>query len=375
VAQVAPAVRVAVSEAFGLGPGSVPVKKLVTAMRLMGFDYVFDTNFSADLTIMEEGHELLHRMQGLIESGKRETEMPMFTSCCPGWVAMIEKSYPECIPYLSTSKSPQMMMGAVIKNYFAKLHDVKPGDISMISIMPCVRKQGEADRPGNETAEAGVRDVDHVITTAEMAKIIKDKGIDLASLEDSEFDDPLGLGTGGGQLFGTTGGVMEAALRTVYEVVSGEPMGRIAFDEVRGMDGLKEATVNIKPADSSPFKKYDPEGKGIDIKIAVANGLGNAKKIITNLKAGSVHYDFVEVMACPGGCIGGGGQPRSTDKEILKKRQAAMYDLDERLNIRRSHENPFIQKLYAEFLGAPLGETAHNLLHTHYHVGGPEGCE
>lgn len=364
--------RVAISEAFGLDPGAVSVKKTVSAMRLLGFDYIFDTNFSADLTIMEEGHELLARIQKLIEEGKRDTEMPMFTSCCPGWVAMVEKSYPEMIPYLSTSKSPQMMMGAVIKNYFAKLHATKPADVCMIAIMPCVRKQGEADRPWYNTADPAVRDVDFVITTAELAKIIKDKNIDLAALEESEFDDPLGLGTGGGQLFGTTGGVMEAALRTVYEVVSGEPMGRLAFEEVRGMDGLKEATVHIKPSDASPFKKYDPEGKGIDIKVAVANGLGNAKKVVTSLKGGEAHYDFVEVMACPGGCIGGGGQPRSMDREILKKRQAAMYALDDREHIRRSHENPFIKKLYEEFLGVPNGETAHHLLHTHYV---PGGCE
>eukprot|EP00195_Chlamydomonas_chlamydogama_P017097 CAMPEP_0202897236 /NCGR_PEP_ID=MMETSP1392-20130828/6048_1 /ASSEMBLY_ACC=CAM_ASM_000868 /TAXON_ID=225041 /ORGANISM="Chlamydomonas chlamydogama, Strain SAG 11-48b" /LENGTH=501 /DNA_ID=CAMNT_0049582823 /DNA_START=206 /DNA_END=1711 /DNA_ORIENTATION=+ len=371
VCQVAPAVRVSIGEAFGLAPGALTTGKLVTGLKMLGFDYVFDTLFSADLTIMEEGYELLHRLTAHLDGKPAADEpMPMFTSCCPGWVAMVEKSYPDLIPYLSTAKSPQMMMGSVIKNFFADEVQKKPEEITMVSVMPCVRKQGEADREWYTSA--GARDVDHVITTVELAKIFQDRGIKLEELEDSEFDDPLGVGSGGGLLFGTTGGVMEAALRTVYEAVTGAPMGRVVFEEVRGMDGIKEATINIKPTEGAAFKKYDPTGEGLNLRIAVANGLGNAKKLITNMKAGTAHYDFVEVMACPAGCIGGGGQPRSTDKQILGKRQQAMYAIDERLTIRRPHDNPFIQRLYSKWLGEPLSHKAHDMLHTHFVAGGPE---
>lgn len=386
VVQVAPAVRVAISEAFGLDPGAVPVGKMVTGLRQLGFDFVFDTLFSADLTIMEEGAELLHRLHEHLEGHPDQDEpMPMFTSCCPGWVGMVEKMYPEIIPYLSSCKSPQMMMGAVIKNYFSEVSGTKPEDICMCSVMPCTRKQGEADRPWFNTT-GSARDVDHVITTDELAKLFKERGIDLPNLPEDKFDDPLGEGSGGALLFGTTGGVMEAALRNVYEIVTGRPMGRILFEEVRGLDGIKEATLNLVPAPDSPYAKYvkaapvsadgtpAPEA-GLTLRIAVANGLGNAKKLVQALKDGTCKYDFIEVMACPGGCIGGGGQPRSKDKQILQKRQQGMYNLDERFTVRRPHDNPSIKKLYQKYLGAPLGEKSHRLLHTHYVAGGTEESE
>eukprot|EP00878_Enallax_costatus_P003750 GHUV01003966.1.p1 GENE.GHUV01003966.1~~GHUV01003966.1.p1 ORF type:complete len:391 (+),score=137.76 GHUV01003966.1:476-1648(+) len=371
IAQVAPAVRVAIAETIGLNPGDVTIGQLVTGLRMLGFDYVFDTLFGADLTIMEEGTELLHRLQVHLEQHpNKEEPLPMFTSCCPGWVAMVEKSNPELIPYLSSCKSPQMMLGAVIKNYYAQQVGVQPSDICNVSVMPCVRKQGEADREWFNTTGLA-RDVDHVITTAEIGKILVERGIKLNELPESNFDNPIGEGTGGALLFGTTGGVMEAALRTVYEVVTQKSMGRINFEEVRGLDGIKEAKLTLKPGDKSPFKAFaGPDGEGITLNIAVANGLGNAKKLIKSLAEGKAKYDFVEVMACPGGCIGGGGQPRSTDKQILQKRQQAMYTLDERHTLRRSHENPFIQALYEQFLGEPNSHKAHELLHTHYMAGG-----
>lgn len=371
IAQIAPAVRVAIAETAGLAPGDVTIGQLVTGLRQLGFDYVFDTLFGADLTIMEEGTELLHRLKKHLEEDPDKSEpLPMFTSCCPGWVAMVEKSNPELIPYLSSCKSPQMMLGAVIKNYFAEVEDVAPQDIINVSVMPCVRKQGEADREWFNTTGLA-RDVDHVMTTAELGKIFVERGIKLNELPESGFDSLIGEGTGGAVLFGTTGGVMEAALRTVYEVVTGEPMGRIVFEDVRGLEGIRESTLTIKPGPGSPFKMFEgPDGAGISLRIAVANGLGNAKKLIKALSEGGSKYDFVEVMACPGGCIGGGGQPRSTDKQILPKRQAAMYALDERSTIRRSHENPLIQELYKAFLGEPNSHKAHELLHTTYMPGG-----
>lgn len=387
VVQTAPAVRVAIAETMGLAPGAITPGQLVTGLRQLGFDYVFDTLFGADLTIMEEGTELLHRLgakaaeqagEPARTDGHTSSVLPMFTSCCPGWVAMVEKSNPELIPFLSSCKSPQMMQGAVIKNYFASTMGIRPQDICSCSVMPCVRKQGEADRMWFATQSAGdecsmVRDVDHVITTVEIGKILQDRGIKLQDLPESEYDDPLGIGSGGGLLFGTTGGVMEAALRTVYELVSGQPMGRILFEEARGLEGIKEATITIPTSEESPFKALEPKpGEGVTLRIAVANGLGNAKKVIKGLSDGSLKYDFIEVMACPGGCIGGGGQPRSTDKAILSKRQAAMYQLDEKATVHRSHENPAIQKLYESWLGKPNSHLAHEKLHTHYEAGRSE---
>ncbi|KAF6255154.1 Fe-hydrogenase [Scenedesmus sp. NREL 46B-D3] len=371
IAQIAPAVRVAIAEAIGLKPGDVSVGQLVAGLRQLGFDYVFDTLFGADLTIMEEGTELLHRLQDHLEQHpNKEEPLPMFTSCCPGWVAMVEKSNPELIPYLSSCKSPQMMLGAVIKNYFAAECGASAEDICNVSVMPCVRKQGEADREWLNTTGLA-RDVDHVVTTVELGRIFVQRGIKLDELQESPFDNPIGEGSGGGLLFGTTGGVMEAALRTVYELVTQQAMDRIVFEDVRGLEGIKESTLHLQPGPTSPFKAFaGADGRGITLHIAVANGLGNAKKLIKQLSEGQRRYDFVEVMACPGGCIGGGGQPRSTDKQILQKRQAAMYALDERAVIRRSHENPLINALYENFLGAPNSHKAHDLLHTHYVPGG-----
>lgn len=399
VAQIAPAVRVAISEALGKPPGAVKTGQMVAGLRLLGFDYVFDTLFGADLTIMEEGTELLERLAAHLEQAKRERDaaagkgdaaaaaappppLPMFTSCCPGWVAMVEKSNPELIPYLSTCKSPQMMLGAVIKNYFAASANVPPEKVVGVSVMPCVRKQGEADRPWFATTGVA-RDVDHVITTVELAKAFQERGIDPESLPEEEFDSPLGEGSGGGQLFGTTGGVMEAALRTVAEIVTGKTMDKIVYDEVRGLEGIREATISLQPGVGTPFYELlMPGGAGeappppLELRVAVANGLGNAKKLIKAMADGSLKVDMVEVMACPGGCISGGGQPRSADKEVAQKRQAAMYAIDERLKLRRPHENAFIQRLYKNYLGGRPGHgKAHELLHTHYVAGGVEGGE
>nr|WNF20768.1 hydrogenase [synthetic construct] len=410
--QVAPAVRVAIAETLGLAPGATTPKQLAEGLRRLGFDEVFDTLFGADLTIMEEGTELRHRLQDHLEQHpNKEEPLPMFTSCCPGWVAMVEKSNPELIPYLSSCKSPQMMLAAMVKSYLAEKKGIAPKDMVMVSIMPCTRKQSEADRDWFcVDADPTLRQLDHVITTVELGNIFKERGINLPELPDSDWDQPLGLGSGAGVLFGTTGGVMEAALRTAYEIVTKEPLPRLNLSEVRGLDGIKEASVTLVPAPGSKFAElvaerlahkveeaaaaeaaaavegavkppiaYDggqgfstDDGTGITLNIAVANGLGNAKKLIKQLAAGESKYDFIEVMACPGGCIGGGGQPRSADKQILQKRQAALYNLDEKSTLRRSHENPSIRELYDTYLGEPLGHKAHELLHTHYVAGGVE---
>nr|WNF20813.1 hydrogenase [synthetic construct] len=411
IAQVAPAVRVAIAESFGLAPGAVSPGKLATGLRALGFDQVFDTLFGADLTIMEEGSELLHRLTEHLEAHPHSDEpLPMFTSCCPGWIAMLEKSYPDLIPYVSSCKSPQMMLAAMVKSYLAEKKGIAPKDMVMVSIMPCTRKQSEADRDWFcVDADPTLRQLDHVITTVELGNIFKERGINLAELPEGEWDNPMGVGSGAGVLFGTTGGVMEAALRTAYELFTGTPLPRLSLSEVRGLDGIKEASVTLVPAPGSKFAElvaerlahkveeaaaaeaaaavegavkppiaYDggqgfstDDGRGgITLRVAVANGLGNAKKLITKMQAGEAKYDFVEIMACPAGCVGGGGQPRSTDKAITQKRQAAMYDLDERAVIRRSHENPLIGALYEKFLGEPNGHKAHELLHTHYVAGG-----
>nr|WNF20753.1 hydrogenase [synthetic construct] len=374
IAQVAPAVRVAIAESFGLAPGAVSPGKLATGLRALGFDQVFDTLFAADLTIMEEGTELLHRLKEHLEAHPHSDEpLPMFTSCCPGWVAMMEKSYPELIPFVSSCKSPQMMLAAMVKSYLAEKKGIAPKDMVMVSIMPCTRKQSEADRDWFcVDADPTLRQLDHVITTVELGNIFKERGINLAELPEGEWDNPMGVGSGAGVLFGTTGGVMEAALRTAYELFTGTPLPRLSLSEVRGLEGIKESTLHLTPGPTSPFKAFaGADGRGgITLRVAVANGLGNAKKLITKMQAGEAKYDFVEIMACPAGCVGGGGQPRSTDKAITQKRQAAMYDLDERAVIRRSHENPLIGALYEKFLGEPNGHKAHELLHTHYVAGG-----
>ncbi|MCR6544332.1 NADH-dependent [FeFe] hydrogenase, group A6 [Dehalobacterium formicoaceticum] len=342
IVQTAPAIRVAISEEFGSEPGKVSTGKLVAALKRLGFDKVFDTDFTADLTIMEEGTEFLTRLK---EGGT----LPLLTSCSPGWINFIETFYPELLDNLSTCKSPQQMFGALAKTYYAEKAGIDPADIVSVSIMPCVAKKFEAQRP--EMRDSGYQDVDYVLTTRELARLIKRSGISFDQLADEEYDDPLGISTGAGLIFGASGGVMEAALRTVYEIVTGETLENIDFTAVRGLIGVKEASV--------------PVGD-LEVKIAVANGLSNARFLMEKIKKGEADYHFVEIMGCPGGCIGGGGQPIPTTMEIREKRIAGIYEGDSAMSIRKSHENPAVQTLYQEFLGKPLGEKSHHLLHTHY---------
>ncbi|MGI1691526.1 NADH-dependent [FeFe] hydrogenase, group A6 [Thermoanaerobacter uzonensis] len=345
VAQTAPAVRVALGEEFGMPIGNIVTGKMVAALRRMGFDAVFDTDFAADLTIMEEGSELLERL-------KNGGKLPMITSCSPGWIAFCEKYYPEFIDNLSTCKSPHMMMGALVKSYYAEKKGLNPEDIYVVSIMPCTAKKLEIDRP--EMQHNGIKDVDAVLTTRELARMIKEMGIDFVNLPDEEYDEPLGMSTGAGVIFGATGGVMEAALRTVADIVEGKDLDKFDYEEVRGLEGVREATIKID---------------GMDIKVAIANGTGNAKKLLDKVKTGEVEYHFIEVMGCPGGCIMGGGQPIHNPNEMEKVKELrakAIYEADKNLPIRKSHKNPAIQRLYEEFLGSPLSEKSHHLLHTHY---------
>lgn len=342
IVQTAPSVRVALGEELGIPAGSIVTGKMVAALRSLGFDKVFDTNFSADLTIMEEGHEFLDRLQN-------GGVLPMITSCSPGWVNMIELKYPELLPHLSTAKSPQQMFGAVAKTYYAEKAGIDPAKIVSVSVMPCTAKKAEAQR--EEMCDSGYRDVDIVITTRELGRMIREAGIDFASLPEENFDSPLGIGTGAGAIFGNTGGVMEAALRTVADVVSGEDLPKLEYEEVRGMEETREATVTVA---------------GKEIKVAVVNTLGSARKMMERIKAGTADYQFIEVMACPGGCIGGGGQPVPVNREIRQKRREALFDCDRMSELRKSHENPEIKALYDNWLGKPLGEKAHHLLHTHY---------
>ena len=342
VVQTAPAIRAAIGEEFGQAPGRAVTGKMAAALRRLGFDRVFDTQFAADLTIMEEGNELLHRLE---EGGP----LPMITSCSPGWIKFIEHFYPELLKHVSTCKSPQQMFGAVAKTWFAQEIGKKPEDIVVVSIMPCTAKKFECRRP--EMSDSGVQDVDVVLTTREAARMIKQTGINLLELDDEMFDNPMGESTGAATIFAATGGVMEAALRTVYEVVTGETLESLEFEQVRGFKGLKEATVKV--------------GK-LDVKVAVAHGLGNARQVLDALRDGTADYHFIEIMACPGGCLGGGGQPIPTNREVCEARAKAIYEEDKRLPIRKSHENPFIKKIYEEFLEEPLGEKSHSLLHTHY---------
>lgn len=342
IVQTAPSVRVALGEELGIPAGSIVTGKMVAALRSLGFDKVFDTNFSADLTIMEEGHEFIDRLQN-------GGVLPMITSCSPGWVNMIELKYPELLPHLSTAKSPQQMFGAVAKTYYAEKAGIDPAKIVSVSVMPCTAKKAEAQR--EEMCDSGYRDVDIVITTRELGRMIREAGIDFAALPEESFDSPLGTGTGAAVIFGNTGGVMEAALRTVADVVSGEDLPKIEYDEVRGMEETREAVLTIA---------------GREIKIAVVNTLGSARKMLERIKAGTADYQFIEVMACSGGCIGGGGQPVPVNREIRQIRREALFECDRMSELRKSHENPEIKALYDNWLGKPLGEKAHHLLHTHY---------
>ena len=342
VVQTAPAVRASVGEESGMDSGSLVTGEMVTGLRLLGFDRVFDTDFTADLTIMEEGNELIQRLQ----SGG---VLPLITSCCPGWIKFAEHFYPDLLPNLSTCKSPQQMFGAVAKTYYAEKAGLDPSKMVVVSIMPCTAKKFEAQRP--EMHDSGFRDVDYVLTTRELGQMLREAGIDLATLPPSDYDDPLGTSTGAAVIFGATGGVMEAALRTAYEVITGKALPNLDFDEVRGMEGIKTATI--------------PVG-AIELKVAVAHGLANARKTLDLIRDGKADFQFLEIMACPGGCLGGGGQPIPIDYGIRRKRAQAIYQADQGLPIRKSHENPVVVRIYQEFLGQPLGHKSHELLHTHY---------
>lgn len=342
VVQTAPAVRIALGEALGMPPGEIVTGKLTAALRELRFDRVFDTNFTADLTIMEEGYELIHR----VTNGG---VLPQMTSCSPGWIKFIEHYYPELLPNVSSCKSPQQMFGAVAKTYFAEKAGLDPATMKVVSIMPCTAKKFEAARP--EMCDSGYRDVDYVLTTRELAKMIKEQGIDFASLPEGEYDDPLGESTGAAVIFGATGGVMEAALRTAYEVITGEKLADIDITAVRGMEGVREAAIQVGD---------------LEVKAAVAHGLANAAKVLDRVAVGEGDWHFIEIMACPGGCLGGGGQPIPTSPEIRQARADAIYEADRQLPIRRSHENPSIKRIYEEFLGEPLSERSHHLLHTEY---------
>lgn len=342
VIQTAPAVRVAVSEEFGLEPGALTTKQMVAGLRRLGFDRVFDTNFTADLTIIEEGHELIGRI-------KKGGKFPMLTSCSPGWINFIEHFFPQLLPHVSSCKSPQQMFGALAKTYYAQKFGIDPKNIFSVSMMPCTAKKYEADRP--EMNASGYQDVDAVLTTREVAVMMKQVGVDLPNMHEEEYDDPLGVSTGAGVIFGNTGGVMEAALRTVYEVVTEKKLDDLEIMAVRGMEGIREAEIDLN---------------GLKVKAAVANGLYNARQLLDKIVDGTADYHFIEIMACPGGCIGGGGQPIPTSEEIRAKRIEAIYEEDRGYELRKSHENPAVQKLYKEFLGEPNGHKAHELLHTHY---------
>jgi iron-only hydrogenase group A len=357
VVETAPAVRASIGEEFGMAPGNLATGKMAASLRRLGFDRVFDTQFSADLTIMEEGHELIDRI-------KNKGVLPLITSCSPGWVKFAEHFYPKVLPHVSTCKSPQQMFGAVAKTYYAQKLNLDPRNLVVVSIMPCVAKKFEAKRPEMDSAfefwkdkmnlkdSEHFPDVDFVLTTREAARMIKEAGIDFVNLADDNFDEPLGVSTGAAVIFGATGGVMEAALRTAYEVLTGKNLENIDFESVRGLQGIKTAEVDID---------------GMKVKVAVANSLSNARVLLEEVQAGRSPYAFIEIMTCPGGCIGGGGQPIPTDTAVRQKRMEAIYREDKNKPIRKSHQNPAVTELYKEFLGSPLGEKSHHLLHTHYH--------
>lgn len=343
IVQTAPAIRVALGEKFGMEPGTIVTGKMVAALRRLGFKQVFDTDFAADVTVVEEAKEFIDRL----ENGGR---LPILTSCCPSWVKFIEHQFPDLLDVPSTCKSPHIIFGSIAKTYLAEKLGIKPEKIVVVSIMPCIAKKYEINR--KELKNEGEKNVDLVITTRELADMIKEAGINFNKLKDEDFDQPLGESTGASVLFGTTGGVIEATLRTAYETLAQKPLNNIDFKEVRGLDGLKEATVKINDR---------------EIKIGVAHGLGNARILLESIQKGTSHYDAIEIMACPGGCIDGGGQPyHFGDIDVVKKRMDAIYKEDKSKKIRKSHENPALIQMYAEYLGEPGSEKAHKLLHTHY---------
>jgi len=381
VIQTAPSPRAGIGEEFGLEPGHPLTFEMNTALRRCGFDRVFDTNFSADLTIIEEGTELILRLYNALVKGDPQVALPQFTSCSPGWIKYIEHFYPEYLANLSSAKSPQQMFGAVIKTYYAQIKNIDPADIVTVALMPCSAKKFECNRP--EMRASGFKDVDYGLTTRELAQMIREAGIDLPNVPKSDFDDPFGSATGSGVIFGATGGVMEAALRTVYEIVTGlvaDPdalAGQVS--EIRGFDGIKYKELTLptklgpvpdllKMRKDLPFKDWNWLS-GATLKLAVAHGTANAKKVLEDIKAGGKFSQahFIEFMACPGGCLGGGGQPIPTSKEIRKARARAIYAEDQSYEIRKSHDNPAVVELYTKFLTeGPCAHKSHKLLHTHY---------
>ena len=349
VVQTAPAVRVAIGEEFGYPAGTIVTGKLVSALKKLSFDYVFDTDFAADLTIMEEGSELLERLKRFLD-GDKTVPMPILTSCCPAWVNFFEHQFPDLLDIPSTARSPQQMFGSIAKSYWAEKMGIPREKIVVVSVMPCLAKKYECDR--DEFKVNGNPDVDYSLSTRELAALIKEANIDFASLEDSDFDSPLGASTGASVIFGATGGVMEAALRTAYELYTGKTLEKVDFTEVRGLEGVRQASIDLN---------------GFTLNVGIAHGLGNARRLLEDIRAGKCQYHAIEIMACPGGCIGGGGQPlHHGNVEVIKARQAALYCEDRNKPLRKSHENPYIQQLYEEYLGKPLSEKAHALLHTNY---------
>ncbi len=349
IVQTAPAVRAALGEEFGLEPGTLVTGKMVAALRRLGFNYVFDTDFAADLTIMEEGAELLDRLTKYL-NGNKEVKLPMLTSCCPGWVNFFEHHFPDMIDIPSTARSPQQMFGSIAKSYFADKIGVRRENLVVVSIMPCVAKKYECTR--EEFSVNGNPDVDYALSTRELANLIKRANISFNKLNEEEFDRPLGESTGAAVIFGTTGGVIEAAVRTAYELQTGKKLEKVDFEQLRGMEGIRSARIDFN---------------GLELNIGIAHGLGNARKLLDDIREGKSQYHAIEIMACPGGCIGGGGQPlHHGNSTILKARQKAIYEEDAGKPIRKSHENPSVAKLYEDYLGKPLGEKSHHLLHTVY---------
>lgn len=349
IVQTAPAVRVALGEEFGMEPGSRVTGKMVAALKMLGFDYVFDTDFAADLTIMEEGTEMLQRISKYM-NGDKDVKLPIMTSCCPGWVNFFERYYPDMLDVPSTAKSPMQMFGAIAKTYWAEKMGIKREDLVVVSIMPCVAKKYECQR--DEFKTEGNPDVDYSLTTRELADMIKLLSIKFADLKEEEFDRPLGESTGAGVIFGATGGVIEAATRTTYELFTKKELGKVDFQDIRGLEGVREATVDFN---------------GTPIHIGIAHGLGNARKLLDKIRKGETMFHAIEIMACPGGCVGGAGQPyHHGDFSKVEKRLKAIYEEDKNKPLRKSHENPYVQQLYKEFLGEPCGEKSHKLLHTHY---------
>jgi NADP-reducing hydrogenase subunit HndD len=362
VVQTAPAIRAALGENFGFAPGTLVTGRMVSGLKNMGFNYVFDTNFTADLTILEEGTEFLNRLSDALKPGaKKKAVLPMITSCSPGWVKYVEHQYPDLLEHVSSCKSPHMMLGALAKSFFAKKMNIDPQKIFVVSIMPCTAKKFEITRP--EMENDGLRNVDAVLTTRELARMMRDAGVDFNNLSDSDFDSPMGLSSGAADIFGATGGVMEAAVRTVYELVTGKslPFDQLHVKPIMGLDRIKTAELSV----DETVKEWEFL-KGQTLRIAVTSGLRGASELMEQIKKGESPYHFIEVMGCPGGCISGGGQPRPVDDEIRRKRLEAIYKEDEGKKLRKSHENADIKTLYEEFLGEPLGHASHEYLHTHY---------